>query len=84
MRFRRRRQRLPLEKAHRVVEKPLSGSPGAQPTGISVVLGSTLAAVCDVLNISLQTREQSFSKVFAESGSSAMDRLGSKARPHFE
>ncbi len=56
----------------------LSSSPVALPPGISVVFRDTLAEVCDDLKSAHESMDQSLSKVFTESGSSAIDRLKSK------
>ncbi len=72
-----------LDKHVAEIETLLSSSPDALPTGISAIFRGTLAEVCAILQNALRTMEQTFSKVFSECGSSAMDRLRSKARRAF-
>ncbi len=72
-----------LAKHMATVESRLSSFPGAIPTGISDVFHDTLGEVRDILKDSDQIMEQSFSKAFSASGSSAMGKLKSRARRTF-
>ncbi len=72
-----------LDKHVTEIEKLLSSCSVALPTGISVIFRDTLTEVCDVLKNAYESMDQSLSKVFSESGSSAIDRLKSKARRAF-
>ncbi len=61
------------------VETLLQKFPEALPADISVVFNETFASVRQSLDESSATMEQSFSKVFAQSSSSWMEKLRSKA-----